>query len=135
LLPDHLHALWTLPEGDDDYSARWSIIKRRFAKTFLLEGGTEQPLSESRRRNRRRGVWQRRFWERVVRANEFDEIISYIHFNPVKHGLVSCPHDWPWSTFHQWVARGELDRNWECVCDRDGDRPDRSFNHWFDQCE
>ena len=133
LLPDHLHAIWTLPESDSDYSTRWSIIKRRFADRYLATGGGEQPRSESRRANRRRGVWQRRFWEHLVRANEFEEIAAYIHFNPVKHGLARCPHGWPWSTFGQWVADGRMKADWECVCD--SPREPRRFAAWMDRCE
>lgn len=133
LLPDHLHAIWTMPEDDVDYSTRWSEIKKAFVREYLAGGGEEQPVSESRIRNHRRGIWQRRFWEHMVRRDEFEEIAAYIHFNPVKHGLVRCPHEWEWSTFHQWVRDGKLSADWECVCD--GPKPPRSFGDTFDQCE
>lgn len=133
LLPDHLHAIWTMPEGDSDYSTRWSEIKKAFVRAFLAAGGEEQPRSGSRRRNRRRGVWQRRFWEHMVRRSAFEEIAAYIHFNPVKHGYTRCPHAWEWSTLRQWVRDGRLPAHWECVCD--GPKPARSFGDWFDQCE
>jgi putative transposase len=67
LMPDHLHALWRLPEGDSDYSRRWAWLKKEFTKRWLASGGADQRISESRQRNRRRGVWQRRFWEHVIR--------------------------------------------------------------------
>ncbi|MFT3788064.1 MAG: transposase [Tepidisphaeraceae bacterium] len=133
LLPDHFHAVWTLPENDSDYSTRLSVIKRRFATRYLAGGGSEHARSASRIRNRRRGVWQRRFWEHVVRADEFEEIAAYIHFNPVKHGLVRCPHEWPWSTFQDWVADGRLPSDWECTCGTP--RSPRAFAAWFDACE
>lgn len=117
LLPDHLHVVWTLPPGDSDYSTRCGLIKRRFVKAWLAVGGDEQPRSRSRIANGRRGVWQRRFWEHMVRRDEFGDIVDYMHFNPVKHGLVRCPHEWPWSTFHRWVIEGRLRNDWQCVCD------------------
>src|SRR5258708_14402278 len=67
LLPEHLHAIWTLPDGDSDYSSRWSRINRRFTQSLTACGGWEGAISDSRRRNHRRGVWQRRFWEHVIR--------------------------------------------------------------------
>jgi putative transposase len=117
LLPDHLHAIWTLPEGDSDYSTRWAIIKKEFSKAWIAAGGATQPVSESKRRSRRVGVWQKRFWEHLVRRDEFDAIVAYVHFNPVKHELVRCPHEWPWSSFHRWVAEGRLKRDWLCSCE------------------
>jgi putative transposase len=117
LMPDHLHTIWTLPTGDTDYSTRWSLIKRRFVRDWLDANGLEEPVGESRIHNRRRGVWQRRFWEHVVRRDEFDDIVTYIHLNPVKHGMVKCPHAWPWSSIHRWVREGRVPASWECSCD------------------
>jgi putative transposase len=113
LLPDHLHTIWSLPPGDTDYSIRWSWIKKEFAKCWLAEGGTEQPISDSRRRNRRRGVWQRRFWEHLIRdEDELERLCDYIHYNPVKHGLVRGPRDWPYSSFHRFVKLGSYSADW-----------------------
>ncbi|MGQ9913952.1 MAG: REP-associated tyrosine transposase [Thermogutta sp.] len=113
LLPDHLHALWTLPEGDAAYSVRWAWIKKEFTKRWLAGGGREQQISPSRRGRRRRGVWQPRFWEHTVRdENDFEAHFHYIHYNPVKHGLVDFPDQWPYSTFHRWVAAGVYTANW-----------------------
>jgi putative transposase len=90
LLPDHLHAMWTLPPGDSDYSSRWKRIKKAFTRTWIAAGEWEGDVSDSRRRNRRRGVWQRRFCERqfrehVIRDNDdFERHLNDIHFNPVK---------------------------------------------------
>lgn len=118
LLPDHLHAVWTLPEGDADFSRRWKEIKGRFTQAYLADGGIEQHRSTSRIAHGNRGVWQRRFWEHLIRDDDdLRRHIEYTHFNPVKHGLARCPHDWPHSTFHRWAERGDLRENWCCVCD------------------
>ncbi|WP_425616229.1 transposase [Anatilimnocola sp. NA78] len=113
LLPDHFHALWELPAGDDDFSTRWKNIKSAFTRRWLAQGGREQPRRRSRVREKRRGVWQRRFWEHTIRdlvdlENHFD----YIHFNPVKHGYVNRVRDWQPSTFHRWVEHGHYDIQW-----------------------
>ena len=89
LVPDHLHAIWSLPRGDTDYSIRWAWIKKEFTKSWVAEGGVEEAVSDSRRRNRRRGVWQRRFWEHSIQdEDDLERHCDYIHYNPVKHGLV-----------------------------------------------
>jgi putative transposase len=97
VLPDHLHAIWTLPEGDADYAARWRLIKSRFSRG-LPEG--RQRLSHLARQER--AIWQRRFWEHHLR-NDADVAahLEYCWFNPVKHGLVERPEDWPWSSVHR----------------------------------
>lgn len=113
LLPDHLHALWTLPPGDDEYSTRWAWLKKEFTKRYLESGGIEQPTSHSRKKNRRRGVWQRRFWEHTIEdEDDFEAHFDYIHFNPVKHGYVSRPIDWKYSSIHRWVRRGVYENTW-----------------------
>lgn len=117
LLPEHLHAIWTLPAGDADFSGRWAAVKARFTRGWLDAGGRELPTSDSRRRHGHRGVWQRRFWEHWLRdARDFGEHLDYVHYNPVKHGLVTCPHLWPYSTFGKWVKRGVYEPDWMCVC-------------------
>jgi len=113
LLPDHLHALWSLPRGDANYSQRWSWTKSEFTKQWLAMSGGEQSQSATRNREGRRGVWQRRFWEHTVRdEDDLEAHFDYIHYNPVKHGLVERPRDWPWSTFHRWVAGGHYQVDW-----------------------
>ncbi|HUT90895.1 MAG TPA: transposase, partial [Thermoguttaceae bacterium] len=105
LLPDHLHAIWQLPAGDSDYSGRWKEIKSRFTERWLAGGGTELPVSESRRKRGERGVWQRRFWEHTIQDESDLEIrFDYVHYNPVKHGYVRRPWDWEHSTFRHYVA-------------------------------
>jgi putative transposase len=113
LLPDHLHAIWTLPSGDDAYSLRWRQIKEDFTRRFLAAGGREAPRSASRIRHRERAVWQRRFWEHTCETeDDLKQCVDYVHWNPKKHGFVSRVADYPWSTFHQFVQRGEYDLQW-----------------------
>lgn len=113
LLPDHLHALWRLPRRDADFSTRWKKIKSCFSARWRRLGGQEASLSESRQRRGARGVWQRRFWEHLIRDEEdLEAHFDYIHFNPVKHGLVSHPRDWMWSTFHKYVQLGHYPAEW-----------------------
>lgn len=86
----------------------------------MLRGQNALPndVSESRRKHRESDVWQRRYWEHTVTdEDEFVRLFDYIHFNPVKHGHVSCPHKWKASSFHQWVRRGVLDQRWGCSCE------------------
>jgi putative transposase len=117
LLPDHWHCVWTLPEGDPDYSKRWGLIKSRFSKLWLAADGEDTVVSASRMKHRVRGIWEKRFWEHRIR-DETDLIhhVNYIHFNPVKHGLVRCPHHWPYSSFARWVEEGYYAPDWLCDC-------------------
>jgi putative transposase len=86
VLPDHLHAVWTLPEGDCDFSTRWASIKRLFS--WQLPPG--EARSRSRVAKRERGIWQRRYWEHMIRDEaDFRTHVDYVHFNPVKHGWSS----------------------------------------------
>ncbi len=119
ILPDHFHCLWSLPTGDTAYSSRWSRIKRLFSKSWTSAGMARSvSSSRSRIRHRELDVWQRRFWEHTIRDEaDFINHLEYIHFNPVKHELVSCPHAWPHSSFHRWVRSGEYPENWQCVCE------------------
>ena len=113
LLPDHLHAIWALPRGDDRYSQRWGWIKKEFSQAYLRFGGKEQSVSDSRRRHRRLGIWQRKFWEHSIRDEEqFVTYLDYIHWNPVKHGHVTAPSQWPHSTFRRWVTAGLYEPDW-----------------------
>lgn len=117
ILPDHLHCIWTMPPDDDDFSTRWRLIKGRFTRHYLQKGGSETALSKSRRRQHERGIWQRRFWEHLIRDDEdLDMHMDYIAYNPVKHGLAECPHHWPYSSFNKWVDRGAYDPEWCCTC-------------------
>ena len=109
VLPEHLHTIWTLPPGDEDFATRWRQIKSAFSRSV---GGGE-PRSPSRVRHAERGIWQRRFWEHVLRdEDDFAAHVDYIHYNPVKHGHVSRPIDWSWSSLQQYVAKGILTQDW-----------------------
>lgn len=97
VLPDHLHCVWKLPPGDHDFSTRWRLIKARFSR--------ELPLGLRRKsqiRRAERGIWQRRFWEHHIRdQTDLDTHLRYCWFNPVKHGFVENPLDWPFSSVHK----------------------------------
>jgi putative transposase len=109
ILPDHLHAIWTLPEFDSDYSKRWSRIKANFSRSLPVN----ETISLSRSKKCERGIWQRRFWEHLIRdENDFNGHVDYIHINPVKHGYVSQCLDWPYSSFHRYVREGLLQPDW-----------------------
>jgi putative transposase len=109
ILPEHLHCIWTLPEGDADFSTRWHDIKARFASQI----SRGERLSERRVKQGERGIWQRRFWEHVIRdERDYERHVDYIHYNPVKHGLVARVADWPYSSFHRFVERGVYDLDW-----------------------
>ena len=108
VLPDHIHAVWTLPEEDADFSARWSLIKSGFSR-----GLDDEPRSPSKVVKREKGIWQRRFWEHAIRDDtDLERHVDYIHFNPVKHGHVTRVADWPHSSFHRYVERGVIDVDW-----------------------
>ena len=107
LLPDHLHCVWKLPDGDSNFSTRWNSVKSLFTKTYLKSGGHEGQRNVSRMRTGEAAVWQRRFWEHQIRnENDLQKHIDYIHYNPIKHGLVKNIEDWPWSTYHKFVRKG-----------------------------
>ncbi|WP_458789442.1 REP-associated tyrosine transposase [Adonisia turfae] len=97
ILPDHLHCLWTLPQGDANFSTRWRLIKSEFSRHCPEE--YKQLRSLARYKKQEQTVWQRRFWEHLIRnEDDFARHVEYIHYNPVKHGLVQNPHDWPYSS-------------------------------------
>ena len=109
VLPDHMHAIWTLPENDRDFSTRWRLIKTEFSRALPKV----EPQSESRKIQMERGIWQRRFWEHKIRdENDFAQHVDYIHINPVKHGYVKQVRDWPWSSFHRFLRDGILAKDW-----------------------
>ncbi len=123
LLPDHLHCLWELPEGDHDFSVRWRLIKTMVSRQCAevvgcvsdsvthRNGVTHQNVSRSRRGES--NLWQRRFWEHTIRdERDYAAHCDYIHYNPVKHGLCKSPGDWPYSTFHRFAAAGIYPIDW-----------------------
>jgi putative transposase len=108
ILPDHIHAIWALQEDDQDFAIRWNLIKGGFSR-----GIEAQPRSPSKVSKREKGVWQRRYWEHAIRGDaDLERHVDYIHFNPVKHGRVTCVVDWPHSSFHRFVERGVLASDW-----------------------
>lgn len=108
ILPDHLHTIWTLPSSDSDFSGRWKRIKAYF--THRLAGTGD---AVKRHRNGEYDLWQRRFWEHTIRnESDFERHVDYVHFNPVKHKLVSQVREWPYSSFHVYVRHGLLPPDW-----------------------
>jgi putative transposase len=108
ILPDHLHAIWSLPEDDADFSSRWNLIKGGFSR-----GLEAQERSTSKLLKREKGIWQRRYWEHAIRDDaDLERHIDYIHFNPVRHGLVTRGRDWSFSSFHRYVDQGTLPVDW-----------------------
>ena len=109
ILPDHLHALWLLPDGDADFASRWSLFKSGFSRGLPAA----QSRSASKMAKREKGIWQRRYREHAIRDDaDLERHVDYIHYNPVKHGLVSRVADWPHSSFHRYVERGILPVDW-----------------------
>ncbi len=116
ILPDHLHAIWELSEGDADFSGRWSQIKRGFSW-----GMEPRLVTESKRERREKGIWQRRFWEHQIRDDEdLRRHVEYTYYNPVKHGLVSRVADWPYSSFQRDVKAGLFPVDWAGDADESG---------------
>lgn len=110
VLPDHLHCLMTLPDRDDDYPARLRLIKSYFSRKCTE---IQVQNTASRRLKKEKAVWQRRYWEHSIKNDtDLRQHVGYIHYNPVKHGLANAPIDWPYSSFHSYVARGMLHKAW-----------------------
>ncbi len=109
ILPDHLHCIFTLPINDDNYSMRWRQIKSAFSRKLP----SIEPRSASRIKHGERGIWQRRFWEHVIRdEQDYCQHVDYIHYNPVKHGYAQQVRDWKYSSFHRAVSCGIYPYNW-----------------------
>jgi putative transposase len=124
ILLDHLHALWTLPMGDCDYPTRWMLIKADFSRRMP----TGERRSESRMTKGERGIWQRRYWEHLIRdESDYSKHVDYIHYNPVKHGYVKRASEWPHSSIHRYVRQGVLPVDWGDDADSDGEG---AFGEW-----
>ena len=109
VLPDHLHAIWTLPEEDNDFSTRWGLIKSGFSR----QSPKSERINSSRSSKGERGIWQRRYWEHLIRdERDYEQHVNYIHYNPVKHGYVDSPVDWPYSSIHRYIRWGVLEKDW-----------------------
>ena len=119
VLPDHLHCVWRLPDEAHDNAARWQMIKSLFSR------GTDCAERRSARRlvKRERGIWQRRFWEHLIRdERDLMHHFDYVHYNPVKHGYVAVPAAWPWSSIHRYLRQGWLAPDWGAGFDSPGER-------------
>ncbi len=109
VLLDHMHAIWTLPEGDCDYSGRWREIKKAFNRYLP----NNEWISAPRLNRGERGIWQRRFWEHTLKnEQDYRHHLDYVHRNPLKHGLVERVKDWPYSSFHGYVKKGIYHEDW-----------------------
>ncbi len=116
-LPDHLHFLWSLPAGDSAYSRRVGLMKVLFTQSLRGPGARRDPLDASRRKLRESDVRHRRFWEHTIKEeDDLEPFLHYIHYNPVKHGLVTCRHLWPYSSFSRWIRAGFYPPDWGCCC-------------------
>jgi putative transposase len=109
ILPDHLHAIWALPENDADFARRWNLIKSGFSRALPATASRSASMISKREK----GIWQRRYWEHNIRdERDLERHVHYIHFNPVKHGHVTRVCDWAHSSFHRYVERGDLPADW-----------------------
>ncbi|HEY2615767.1 MAG TPA: hypothetical protein VGI78_00365 [Acetobacteraceae bacterium] len=109
VLLDHLHAIWTSPDGEFAYATRWRLIKAAFSRALP----PAEAISASRARKRERGIWQRRYWEHTLGDEvDFSRHFDYIHFNPVRHDYVVGVRDWPYSSFHRMVRLGVYPKDW-----------------------
>jgi putative transposase len=109
VLPEHLHCVLSLPSGDSDFSQRWRLIKSGFSRSLP----NTEPRSAVRKAAGERGIWQRHFWEHWIRDDEdYRRHLDYVHVNPLKHGHVARVRDWPYSTFHRYVAMGVYPVDW-----------------------
>ncbi len=113
LLPDHLHCIWTRPQGDASFGIRWAMIKRFVSKQCSPELHRDDWMNGSKQRRKESTIWQRRFWEHLIRdEKDFEKHVDNIHYNPVKHNLVSRACDWPYSTFHRYIRKGVYSKDW-----------------------
>ena len=109
VLPDHLHAIWTLPANDADFATRWRLIKSHFSRGLPCTERTNL----SRLKKSERGIWQRRYWEHLIRDDlDYQRHVDYIHYNPVKHGYVDKAFDWPYSSIHRFIEKGIISSDW-----------------------
>lgn len=123
VLPDHLHAAWTLPAGDTDFPLRWRLIKANFSRALPKHEWRDGV----RRARGERGIWQRRFWEHLIRdENDYARHVEYCYINPVRHRLVSAVRDWPHSSFHRDVRAGLFPEDWAGSLDNTGSFGERA---------
>ena len=112
-LPDHLHCIWQMTDDDTNYSQCWSRIKRLTTKACPQYHLSMQDLNSSKVKRNEKGIWQRRFNEHQINNEEdFINHMDYLHYNPVKHGLVESVADWQYSSFHRYVKNGIYAVDW-----------------------
>jgi putative transposase len=112
VLPEHLHAIWTMPADDADFSRRWMLVKQAFTRRLQASGLLDESAAVPRAKGRR-SLWQNRFWEHQIRdEDDLERHVDYIHFNPVKHGWVLRARDWPYSSLHRYVREGVVGADW-----------------------
>jgi len=100
VLPDHAHAIWTLPPGDHDCATRWRAVKIAFSKALHKTGLTLASAADAT-------IWERHYRDyRVGDDDEYAALIDYVHSNPMRHGLCQQAAEWPWSSLHRFVAAG-----------------------------
>ncbi|MES2821141.1 MAG: transposase [Pseudomonadota bacterium] len=117
VLPEHMHCIWTLPEGDADFALRWKVIKYGFSRR--VENTEPRTMTQGVRGER--GIWQRRYWEHLIRDDlDYQRHRDYVHFNPVKHVYVRQVRDWPYSSFHRAVRDGCYPADWSGSDDTTG---------------
>ena len=113
VLPDHIHSVWTMPPDDADYATRWRLIKTWFTKH--CDPALRAVPDAARTKKGEQAVWQHRYWEHCLRDEEdFRRHLDYVHFNPVKHGYVSCARDWRYSSFRRYLKLGLVSADWGC---------------------
>ena len=99
-MPEHVHLI--CEPRDLDLSQIMKNLKENFAFLYRQRIGARAGC-----------VWQRRFWDHVIRdQNDLNRHIDYIHYNPVKHGLARAPREYPHSSFQDYLARGLYPFDW-----------------------
>jgi putative transposase len=100
VLPDHAHAIWTLPPGDHDCATRWRAVKIAFSKALNKTGLALAGATAAT-------IWERHYRDyRIGDDDEYAALIDYVHSNPMRHGLCERAGEWPWSSLHRFVAAG-----------------------------
>ncbi|HTE14361.1 MAG TPA: transposase [Burkholderiales bacterium] len=118
ILPEHLHAIWVLPPGDANFPTRWALIKAGFSRGLPAN----ERISSSRQGKGERGIWQRRYWEHLIRDDEdYTRHVDYIHYNPVKHSHVASAADWPHSSIHRYIQAGMVPPDWAGAVENDSE--------------
>ncbi len=112
ILPDHFHLIVEL-NNPKEYPKIIGVVKSYFTKNCDAKYYEHLSQSYSREKQNYKPIWQKRFYEHTIRdERDFKLRLDYIHFNPVKHGLVSSVKDWEYSSFDKFVKLGEYNREW-----------------------